>query len=138
MGLGERLRTLAEALPEGASITLSSEALRSLLERDADESSTLAHDMTVEEVANHLDRSRQTVRRWIREGDIEAYSFRGREYRITAAALHDFIARQQTAPDRTPSTPPVHLANQLGAWRSLRSNRKSTASADERPQQPGA
>ncbi len=30
MGLGEWLRTLAEALPEGASITLSSEALRSL------------------------------------------------------------------------------------------------------------
>ncbi len=56
MGLGERLRTLAEALPEGASITLSSEALRSLLETDADESSTLAHDMTVEAVANHLDR----------------------------------------------------------------------------------
>ena len=66
MGLGERLRTLAEALPEGASITLSSEALRSLLQTDADENSTLARDMTVEEVANHLDRSPQTVHRWIR------------------------------------------------------------------------
>ena len=42
MSLQERLRTIAEALPEGASITLSSEALRSLLETDADESSTLA------------------------------------------------------------------------------------------------
>ncbi len=138
ISLQERLRTIAEALPEGASITLSSEALRSLLETDADESSTLAHDMTVEQVAMHLERAPQTVRRWIREGDLEAYSFRGREYRITAAALQDFIARQQTAPDRTPSTPPVHLANQLGAWRSVRSQRKSTPSADEQPQQPGA
>ncbi len=93
MNLQERLRTIAEALPEGASITLSSEALRSLLETAADESSTLAHDMTVEEVATHLERAPQTVRRWIREGELEAYSFRGREYRITAAALRDFIAR---------------------------------------------
>ncbi len=120
MGLGKRLRTLAEALPEGASITLSSEALPSLLETDTDESSTLAHDMTVEEVANHLDRSRQTVRRWIREGDIEAYSFRGREYRITAAALQDFIARQQTAAERPPQSPGAHVKKQLGAWRSVR------------------
>ena len=120
MSLQERLRTLAEALPEGASITLSSEALRSLLERDADESSTLAHDMTVEEVANHLDRSPQTVRRWIREGELDAYSFRGREYRITAAALRNFIAREQTAAERAPQSPREPVTKQLGAWRSVR------------------
>ncbi len=123
MGLGERLRTLAEALPEGASITLSSEALRSLLETDADESSPLAHDMTVEEVANHLDRSPQTVRRWIREGELDAYSFRGREYRITAAALRNFIAREQTAVERPPQSPCAHVTKQLGAWRSARGDR---------------
>ncbi len=123
MGLGERLRTLAEALPEGASITLSSEALRSLLGTDADESSTMAHDMTVEEVANHLDRSPQTVRRWIREGELDAYSFRGREYRITAAALRTFIAREQTASERPPQPPGTHVTKQLGAWRSVRGDR---------------
>ncbi len=56
MSLQERLRTIAEALPEGASITLSSEALRSLLETDAEEG-TLPHDLTAEEVADLLDRS---------------------------------------------------------------------------------
>lgn len=123
MGLGERLRALAKALPAGASITLSSEALRSLLETDADESSTLAHDMTVEEVANHLDRSPQTVRRWIREGELDAYSFRGREYRITAAALRNLIAREQTSAERPPQSPGAHVAKQLGAWRSVRGDR---------------
>ncbi len=123
MGLGERLRTLAEALPEGASITLSSEALRSLLETAADESSTLAHDMTAEEVATHLERAPQTVRRWIREGELEAYSFKRREYRITAAALRDFIAREQTAAERAPETPRARVTKQLGAWRSLRGHR---------------
>ncbi len=118
MGLGKRLRTLAEALPEGASITLSSEALRSLLETDADESSTLTHDMTVEEVATHVERTPQTVRRWIREGELDAYSFRGREYRITAAALRDFVAREQTAAERRPQSPGAHVTKQLGAWRS--------------------
>ncbi len=123
MGLGERLRTLAEALPEGASITLSSEALHSLLRTDADESSTLAHDMTVEEVANHLDRSPQTVRRWIREGELDAYSSRGREYRITATALRNFIAQEQTAAERPPQSTGAHVTKQLGAWRSVRGDR---------------
>ncbi len=123
MGLGERLRTLAEALPEGASITLSSEALRSLLETDAEESSTLAHDMTVEEVANHLGRSPQTVRRWIREGELDAYSFRGREYRITAFALQEFIAGEQTASEQPAQSPGTHVMKQLGAWRSVRGDR---------------
>ncbi len=116
MGLGKRLRTLAEALPEGASITLSSEALRSLLETDADESSTLAHDMTVEEVANHLDRSPQTVRRWIREGELDAYSFRGREYRITAAALRNFnlLLPALGGGRRVPYSRPDCLVTQFG------------------------
>ena len=43
------------------------------------------------------DRSPQTVRRWIREGELDAYSLRGREYRITGAALQEFIARERTA-----------------------------------------
>ncbi len=122
MSLQERLRTIAEALPDGASIALSSDALRRLLETEAGEKS-LPRDLTVEEGADLLHRSPQTVRRWIREGDLEAYSFRGREYRITAAALQDFIARQQTAPDRTPQSPGAHVTKQLGAWRSARGDR---------------
>ena len=119
MGLGERLRTLAEALPEGASITLSSDALRSLLETDADERS-LPHDVTVDEVADLLDRSPQTVRRWIRDGVLDAYTLRGREYRITAAALRNFRAREQTAAEQPPEPPGTHATKQLGAWRSVR------------------
>ncbi len=122
MSLQERLRTIAEALPEGASISLSSEALRRLLETGTDEDGC-PHDMTVEEVANHLDRSPQTVRRWIREGELDAYSFRGREYRITAAALEDFIAREQTAAARAPQSPRTHVKKPLGAWRSVRGHR---------------
>ncbi|MCH7684601.1 MAG: hypothetical protein IIA55_15025 [Gemmatimonadetes bacterium] len=43
------------------------------------------------------------MRRWIREGELEAYSFKRREYRITAAALRDFIAPEQTAAERPPT-----------------------------------
>lgn len=120
--LRERLRTIAEALPDGASITLGSEALRSLLEVDADESS-LPSDLTVEEVAALLGRSPQTVRRWIREGELDAYSFRGREYRISAAALQEFIAQERATADRASQSPPANIAEQLGAWRSVRGSR---------------
>ncbi len=118
MTLQERLRTIAEALPDGASITLSSEVLYRLLETDADEG-TLPHDLTAEEVADLLDRSPQTVRRWIREGELDAFSFRGREYHITGAALQEFIAREQMAAERAPESPRVRVTKQLGAWRSV-------------------
>ncbi len=92
--------------------------------------------MTVEEVANHLDGSLQTVRPWIREGELDAYSFRGREYRITAAALEKFIAREQTAAERALQSPRAHVAKAHGAWRSVRGHRQLDPSTHEQPRRP--
>jgi excisionase family DNA binding protein len=46
--------------------------------------------MTVKEVAEYLHRSPQTIRRMIRAGELDAYTFRNREYRITPVSLAEF------------------------------------------------
>ena len=43
-----------------------------------------------EAVAKFFGRSPSTIRTWIRAGRLEAYRFRGSEYRITHAALEEF------------------------------------------------
>ncbi len=63
MDLEARLRTIAETLPEGAGIILSATALQGLLGPSTDRGAGDPHDMTVKEVAEHLHRSPQTIRR---------------------------------------------------------------------------
>jgi excisionase family DNA binding protein len=60
-------------------------ALCGLLSPNVEQNADNPHDMTVKEVAEHLHRSPQTIRRMICEGELDAYMFRNREYRITPA-----------------------------------------------------
>jgi excisionase family DNA binding protein len=51
---------------------------------------------TVEEIADKLKVSEQTIRAWIREGRLEAYKF-GRAHRIPAASFQQFMEQSKQA-----------------------------------------
>ena len=87
MKLSDRLSRMVDGMPDGASITLPVDALRDWLSENG---GGLDHDLTVEDVAQFFDRSPITIRSWIRDGRLQAYHFRGKEYRITHSALEEF------------------------------------------------
>lgn len=60
----------------------------------------LSEFFTVEELAEKLKVSEQTIRLWIREGRLEAYKF-GRAHRVPAEALQRFL--EQSKQHREPS-----------------------------------
>lgn len=76
-------------------------------------------DYTVKEVAQRHNRSGQTVRDWIKSGQLEAYRFNGREYRVTPEALAEFERQQRGGHLR--SGGPTDEAVDLGAWRKVQS-----------------
>ena len=86
MTLEDRLRSVVAALPDEISVTLPVVLLRDWLEMDDADGTDHVGDLTVDQVAEEFDRSPQTVRNWIRAGELDAYKFRGREYRVTRAA----------------------------------------------------
>lgn len=51
--------------------------------------------LSVEEVAEELEVNPETVRVWIRSGELVAFSI-GKGYRIARADLDDFIRRRRT------------------------------------------
>jgi excisionase family DNA binding protein len=51
--------------------------------------------LTVEEVAEELRVHAETVRQWIRDGELDAFDT-GRGYRISRSDLDDFIQRRKT------------------------------------------
>ena len=52
-------------------------------------------DAQVAEVGEFFNRTPATIRAWIRAGRLEAYLFRGNEYRITRAALEEFQGQER-------------------------------------------
>ena len=94
MKLSGRLMRMIDGMPPAASITLPVEVVKGWL---SDNGSGLDHDLTVAEVGKFFDRSPATIRAWIRAGRLEAYHFRGREYRITHAALEEFQGQERNA-----------------------------------------
>lgn len=53
--------------------------------------------LTVRDAAKRLDVAESTIRRWIRDGELEAYKFGG--LRTTEEALHRFIESRKVKPD---------------------------------------
>jgi excisionase family DNA binding protein len=121
--LEDRLRAIASNLPEGSALVLSAAALESLLDPQPVSEGRCPQDMTVKEVAKTLKRSAQSVRRLIRSGELDAYLFRGREYRVTRAALDAFIGAERRGGSQIPRIKCGAGRADLGAWRRLRSQR---------------
>ena len=92
MKLADRLTRMIDGMPDGASITLPVAAVKEWVNENG---SSLDQDLTVEEVGKFFDRSPVTIRTWIRDGRLEAYHFRGKEYRITHSALEQFQHRER-------------------------------------------
>ena len=92
MKLSDLLTRMIDGMPDGASIILSVEDVKGWLSEGG---SGLDHDLTVEEVGKFFDRSPATIRAWIRAGRLDAYHFRGNEYRITHAALEEFQSHER-------------------------------------------
>ncbi|MDE3003385.1 MAG: helix-turn-helix domain-containing protein [Gemmatimonadota bacterium] len=90
--LDSRLRRLIDGVPDGGMVSLPVERVREWL---AEPSAEVERDLMVAEVASFFSRSPVTIRTWIRDGRLRAYRFRGREYRITAAALEAFIRAER-------------------------------------------
>jgi excisionase family DNA binding protein len=76
--------------------------------------------MTVKEVAEYLHRSPQTIRRMIPAGELDAYTFRNREYRITPASLAEFMERGRDGEDDVPIATPTSRGSNPGSWRKVR------------------
>ena len=120
------LRTLAEALPAGAAVPVPREWLLELLSASAPFAASAVSiaapaDFTVTELAARFGRKPSTVRGWLdRELIPGAYRFHGREWRVPAAALAAFEARQRPGEAATIMAPRATRtrAVDLGAWRS--------------------
>lgn len=52
--------------------------------------------LTVEEIAEELRVHAETVRQWIRDGELDAFDT-GRGYRISRADLDEFIQKRKTS-----------------------------------------
>lgn len=134
MTLRERLERLLEDLPPGGSVTLTRSSLEELLESSteapAPREKTIG-DLTVQDLAEELDRSESTVRGWCADGLIEgAYKLRGREWRIPRAAARRFLKREANGEKVRPTR--VLSRGQevsLGDWREHRSSDGRSAPA---------
>lgn len=119
------LRLVVEAHPAGSTVGVLREHLIELLEGSTSPgvSEPLpATDYTVAQVASRFHRDASTIRLWIRQGVFAgAYLFRQREWRIPAAAVLDYEARERVAGGREKRAPQVRgtirKPTSLSAWR---------------------
>jgi excisionase family DNA binding protein len=124
--LEERIDALIQAMPDGASITLSRSTLVEW--RDTD-TTTGGVDLTVQQVAERMHRSAECVRQWIRSGDLAAYKFRGNEYRVTEIALDEFQRQQR---GKSIQSTRCEVPSDLGRWRQRRHQMKAASANSPR------
>jgi excisionase family DNA binding protein len=131
MDLLTRLAALCDASPPGTLIQLPVDWLRAELAKqgEAGHSGTDRElepqaDLTVEEVAKIVGRRPGTVRDWIRQDKLRAYLFNDREYRVSRAALQEYLDAQRGAEKGRAGEPQSARgatgASGLGSWRALR------------------
>ena len=119
MRLADRLRALADALPEGGSVTFTRADLLAMLAEDGEPSGRQGAaplmDLTVDDIMEATGRARSTVCGWIAAGQLRAYRF-GREWRIPHEAWREFLDRHRTG-EPAGHAPAPRPAPDLSAWR---------------------
>ncbi|MDZ7779541.1 MAG: helix-turn-helix domain-containing protein [Gemmatimonadota bacterium] len=79
---------------------------------------SMTRDMSVEQVAEEVQRSPSTIRRWPIAGELRGYKLQGRDWRLPRPALRESLAHQGSTADD-----PDHDAEvDSSAWRHLRRN----------------
>jgi excisionase family DNA binding protein len=115
------LRARLQLMPPGSLVAAA--WILEELEREASSSgesrSGAGADLTVVEVAERLGRRPGTVRDWVRGQRLRAYLFNQREYRITEAALAEFLETQRNGTS-APERPARSGRADLSSWRKLR------------------
>ena len=123
MTLRSRLQALAEALPPGATVGLSCESLRALLEETQEEGAAPDELLTLEEVGKRVGRSISTVRTWCNSGQLPgAFRLNGREWRVPEASFDAFLDAQQDGGGKDTRISALSEDNDLGSWRALRAS----------------
>src|SRR5690349_6226681 len=119
MTVDERLSQLVEVLPDETSVTLPVRTVREWLNGASRVTpvSTFVADLTIEQIAEKLDRKASTVRGWLNAGLFDgAYKLRDREWRIPELSLHAFQHAQR---ERTPraSLRRASMPRTTGDWK---------------------
>ena len=115
-----RLRALHDTLPSGGAVTFTRADIAEILGIPSvvpAAESRVERDLTVAQVAERTGRRPGTVRDWIRQERLRAYRFRGREYRVTEAALQEFLETERAGKRASKSS---NGTPDLGSWRTIR------------------
>ena len=102
MNPSERIRLLVAALPsDDSSVTFTGADLAGLMvELEGDSGPEATRDLTVSEVAAETQRAESTVRGWLISKQLRGYKLNGRDWRVTRAALPEFLEAQSKEPER--------------------------------------
>lgn len=104
------LRDDLDGLPDDALVPVG--WVRERLSDDGAAADAPVADLTVQEVAEELDRAPSTVRGWLGSGDLEGYRLRGREWRVPREALAAFLEEERSGVrEEEPAD--------LGSWREV-------------------
>lgn len=119
MTLAERLRQIVVALPSpDSSVMLTRAVLANMLEEGTGQPSIDEHgDLTVEQVAAQTNRAPSTIRGWLIDGDLRGYKLNERDWRVTRAALREYLDERESKPEEPANEgQPVDIS----AWRRVR------------------
>jgi excisionase family DNA binding protein len=117
------LRHRLEGLDPAGTVTVGwlLEQLSSNGSGDSDEPTrAVAGDLTCREAGLVLGRAASTIRSWLEAGELEGYRQRGREWRVTPAALQRFQEQQRSGvaqKGRRATSRHREKSTDLGAWR---------------------
>ena len=98
-----------QTLPDEASLTLTVRDLKAALDGPS------GADLTVPELAKRFGRAASTIRSWLESGALRGYKLRGREWRVSAAAIAEFQVVEREGRPRKPTS--QRGVTRLDAWR---------------------
>ena len=103
------LRDALADLPDGAMVPVG--WIREQLGTEAEE--TRIADLSVQEVADELDRAPSTIRGWLGDGKLDGYRFRGNEWRVPRESLRAFLEEERN------NCSDSEQSADLGSWREV-------------------